>query len=418
MTVLLKSAKIICPNNTAFHNKTKDILIENGIIAQIADRIEKPNVKTIQLDNLHVSAGWFDSSVSFGEPGHEDRETIKNGLQTAAKSGFTDVIVNPNTTPVIDSNADISFLKSAANGNKTRLHPSGALTMKSEGIDLAELFDMKNAGAVAFNDYQKPIKNANLLKIALLYTQSFDGLVYSFPQDNSIATNGVMNEGDIAAQIGLKGIPAMAEELQVVRDLSILEYTGGKLHIPTISTAGAVKLIKEAKKKGLDVSCSVAVHNLFFTDEKLKEFDTSYKVLPPLRTKIDVKALIKGLDDETIDFVTSDHNPIDIEHKKVEFEYALYGSIGLESFFGALNRLVGTEKAIYLLTKGRKRFGIQEPELKEGSTASLTLFNPEMSYIFNKEHIYSSSANSVFLTASLKGIVYGIFSNNQLLLNQ
>src|SRR5690554_6122134 len=417
MNVLIKSATIVDPKSD-FHNQTCDILIEKGIISQISEQIKNPDkVKEISLDNLHVSQGWFDSSVSFGEPGYEERETIANGLETAARSGFTDVAVNPNTNPVIDSYADISFLRGKAKGNAVNLYPIGALTKNSDGEDLAELFDMKNAGAIAFYDYQKPVRNPNLMKLALQYASNFGGLIYSFPQESKISGLGVMNENVMSTSLGLKGNPTIAEELQIVRDLFLLEYTGGKLHIPTISSAKSVELIRNAKAKKLDVSCSVAIHNLILTDDVLKTFDTRFKVASPLRTQSDSDALIEGLKDGTIDMVTSDHNPIDIEHKKIEFDYAKYGTIGLESAFGALHTAFTMKKTIDLLTKGRERFGIESAPIGIGSEAKLTFFNPIENHQFDKEMILSTSTNAIFENYSLKGKVYGVFSNNQMVLN-
>ena len=414
MNILLKSAKIICPENKELHLKKRDILIKKGIIEKIGAAVEAPsNIKVLDKKNLHVSLGWFDSSVSFGEPGFEERETIANGLFTAGKSGFTDIILNPNTNPVPDTSSDVVFLKERGLGKVTKIYPLGTLTKNADGVDLAELFDMKNAGAVAFFDFKKQISNPNLLKIALLYAQNFDGLVYSFPQNGNIKGNGVAHEGEVSTKLGLKGIPALSEELQIARDLFILEYTGGKLHIPTISSAGSVKLIAEAKKKRLDVTCSVAVHNLFFSDETLKDFDTHFKVSPPLRTKSDSKALIKGLKNGTIDFVTSDHIPMDIEHKRVEFDNAKSGSIGLESAFGALNTIFELEETVSFLTKGRSRYQVETPELKEGCKACLTLFNPDGEYTFETTDILSTSKNSMFLGSELKGKVYGIINNDQ-----
>ncbi|MGS2726080.1 dihydroorotase [Psychroserpens sp. BH13MA-6] len=413
MNVLVKSATIVDPKSD-FHNQTVDILIEKGVISKISKRLSNPkNFKEIRKDNLHVSQGWFDSSVSFGEPGYEERETIANGLETAAKSGFTEVAVNANTFPVIDSHADISFLKSQANKHIVNLNPIGALTKNSDGLELAELYDMKSAGAVAFYDYQSPITNPNLMKLALQYASNFGGLVCSFPQESRISGLGVMNEHIASTSLGLKGNPALAEELQIARDLFILEYTEGKLHIPTISTAKSVALIREAKRKKLDVTCSVAIHNVMFSDDSLKTFDTNYKVLPPLRTQQDIDALIEGLKDGTIDMVTSDHNPMDIEHKKIEFDHASYGTIGLESAFGALNSIFTVKKTIELLTRGKERFGIEPSTIREGQKANLTLFNPNGNHIFTEEDILSTSKNAIFKGYELKGYVYGVIANNQ-----
>ena len=417
MNALIKSATIVDPKSD-FHNQTLDILIEKGTITQIAKQISNPkNFEEIKLDHLHVSQGWFDSSVCFGEPGYEERETIENGLKTAALSGFTAVAVNPNTHPVIDTNADISFLKGKAAGNAVNLYPIGALTKSSQGEDLAELFDMKNAGAVAFYDYQKPVGNPNLMKLALQYSSNFDGLIISFPQESKISGSGVMNENKTSTLLGLKGNPTLAEELQISRDLFLLEYASGRLHIPTISTAKSVELIRKAKQNKLNVTCSVAIHNLLFTDETLATFNTNFKVLPPLRSQTDIDALIEGLKDGTIDMVTSDHNPIDIEHKKIEFDFAKYGTIGLETAFGALLSCFTLKKTIELLTKGKERFGITSTPINVGNKAHLSLFNPNEAYTFTKEHIISTSKNSLFENFHLKGKVYGIISNNQMVLN-
>ena len=294
MTTLLKSATII-DTSSPYHYQTKDILIVNGKISEIATSIQQePSYKTIKLDNLHVSCGWFDTSVSFGEPGYEERETINKGLEVASKSGFTAVAVNANTNPVIDSKSDVEFLINKATNSATNLFPIGALTKGSKGIDMAELFDMQQSGAIAFGDYNKSITNDNLMKLALLYAQNFDALILSFPQNNSIAGEGIVNEGINSTRLGIKGSAALAEHMQIARDLYLLEYTGGKLHIPTISSASSVQLIKEAKKKGLQVSCSVSAHHLTLVDNELDFFDSKVRVTPPLRTKTDAKALIEG----------------------------------------------------------------------------------------------------------------------------
>ena len=416
MKLIIRDAKII-DSKSPFHNKTLDLLIVDGFIKTIgASLSNSENIEEIKLENLHVSQGWFDSSVSFGEPGFEDRETIANGLNVAAKSGFTAIALQPNSFPIIDNQSHVNFVKNKATGFATQLYPIGALTKESAGKDMAELYDMQKAGAVAFGNYNKNLSNANLLKIALQYVQDFDGLIIAFSQDENIKGNGVANEGIVSTRLGLKGIPNLAEELQIARNLFLLEYTGGKLHIPTVSTKKSVQLIKEAKANGLNVSCSAAVHHLVLTDEKLEEFDTRYKVSPPLRTDTDRKALLKGIKDGTIDMITSDHNPIDIEHKKMEFDGAKNGTIGLESAFGALMTVLPLETVIEKLTAGKETFGIENQTINEDSKANITLFNPEPKSIFTKASILSKSKNSAFLDAKLQGKVYGIVNQDQLIL--
>lgn len=412
MNIILKTAKVIDPASP-FHNQTVDIQIENGVITNIANQIDNNEFEQVKYDNLHISQGWFDSSVCLGEPGFEERENIAHGLEVAAKSGFTQVAVEPNTHPIVDSQSIVSFIKQKAFGQTTELFPIGALTMKSEGNDLAELFDMKNAGAIAFGDYKKSIQNANVLKIALQYVQDFDGLVIAFSQDNSIKGKGVANEGVESTKLGLKGIPTLAEEVQIARNLFLLEYTGGKIHFPTISTAKSVELIKEAKLKGLNVTCSTAVHLLTMTDEKLNDFDTRFKVLPPLRDEANRQALINGVLDGTIDCITSEHNPLDIEHKKLEFNSASNGTIGLESAFAALNTVLPIEVVIAKLTAARTIFKIEEQPIAVGNKVNLTLFNPKKEYIFTKEDILSKSKNSAFLNHAMNGEVYGVINGDR-----
>ena len=416
MNLIIRNATVIDPNGV-HHNQKTDLKIVGKTIAKIGLNLpSEKDFEEISLENLHISNGWFESSVSLGEPGFEDRETIANGLSVAAKSGFTTIALQPNSFPVIDNQSQVRFVKEKARDNAVNLFPIGALTKGSEGNDLAELFDMKNAGAVAFGDYGKNITNANLLKIGLQYVQDFDGLVIAFSQDEKIKGNGVAHEGIVSTRLGLKGIPSLAEELVIARNLFLLEYTGGKLHIPTISTAKSVELIKDAKAKGLHVSCSVAVHHLVLTDEKLREFDTRLKVSPPLRDEKTRKELIQGVLDGTIDMITSDHNPIDIEHKKMEFDLAKNGTIGLESAFGTLLNVLPLDVIISKLSNGKGTFGIENSAIKEGAAADLTFFNPNLEWTFEKENILSKSKNSAFLGEKMIGKVYGIYNNGKLVL--
>jgi len=416
MNLVIRKAKIIDPKSP-FHNQTVDVKITNGVIDAIGNSVSNDaNYQEFQHEGLHLSQGWFDSSVSLGEPGFEDRETIANGLIVAAKSGFTGIALQPNANPIIDNQSQVHFVKQKAADSATNLYPIGALTKNSEGKDLAELYDMKNAGAVAFGDYSKSLSNANLLKIGLQYVQDFDGLVIAFAQDENIKGNGVVNEGVVSTRLGLKGIPNLAEELIIARNLFLLEYTGGKLHIPTVSTAKSVALIKEAKAKGLAVTCSVAVHHLVLTDEKLDGFDTRYKVSPPLRTEADRQALLAGVSDNTIDCITSDHNPIDIEHKKMVFDLAKNGTIGLESAFGALLPVLPLEKVIEKLTSGKIILNIEKQVVDINSKANLTLFEIDSKWTYSKETILSKSKNSAFLGQPMQGKALGIYNNGKLVL--
>lgn len=416
MKIIIKAATII-DAASPFNNKKIDLLIEDGIISNMAESIENDsNIEEITLEDLHISSGWFDSSVSFGEPGFEDRETISNGLLVAAKSGFTAVALQPNSTPIIDNQSQVSFVKNRTIASATDLYPIGAFTKASEGKDLAELFDMKNAGAIAFGDYNKSISNSLLFKIGLQYVQDFDGLIIAFCEDKNLRGAGIANEGIISTQLGMKGIPNLAEEVDLAKNLFILEYTGGKLHIPTISTAKSVELIREAKSKGLKVTCSVSVHHLTLTDEKLQTFDTRFKVSPPLRAESDRKALIEAVLDGTIDIITSDHNPIDIEHKKMEFDMAMNGTIGLESAFVALQTILPTEVIVEKLNAGKEIFGIKSSKIEKGAKANLTLFTPRGKSTFSKQDILSKSKNSAFLGFETQGKVYGILNNAQLII--
>jgi dihydroorotase len=416
MNLVIRKAKIIDPKSP-FHNQTVDVKITNGVIDAIGNSVRNDaNYQEFQHEGLHLSQGWFDTSVSLGEPGFEDRETIANGLIVAAKSGFSGIALQPNSSPIIDNQSQVHFVKQKAANAATNLYPIGALTKNSEGKDLAELYDMKNAGAVAFGDYGKSLSNANLLKIGLQYVQDFDGLVIAFAQDENIKGNGVVNEGVVSTRLGLKGIPNLAEELIIARNLFLLEYTGGRLHIPTVSTAQSVALIREAKAKGLKVTCSVAVHHLVLTDETLDGFDTRYKVSPPLRTEADRQALLAGVLDNTIDCITSDHNPMDIEHKKMEFDLAKNGTIGLESAFGALLTVLPLEKVVEKLTSGNTILNFERQVVDINSKANLSLFEVDSNWTFSKEAILSKSKNSAFLGQPMQGKVIGIYNNGKLVL--
>ena len=412
MKILLQKATLI-DSKQAFHYSTKDILITNGIITAIEDEIIDETAEIISYPNLHISRGWFDSSVCFGEPGYEERETLENGLKTAGLSGFTQIAINPNTNPIADNQSTVCYLKNAGNKTATQILPIASFSKNQEGKRVTELYDLKQNGAVAFGDYKKAIKNAELLKIALQYAQRFDGLLISHPTDTSIGSQGGVHEGDVSTRIGLSGTPTLSEILQIQRDLAVLEYSGGKLHIPFLSSAAAVELIRKAKKQGQQISCSVALANLVFTEEELSDFNTHFKLDPPLRTDADRTALRQGVIDGTIDMVTSNHEPLNVELKHLEFEYAATGTIGLEAMFGVLCTLFPLEKVIVILTKGKTRFGIENQAIEVGQQANLSLFNPSGNGTLKEEQILSSSKNCAFLNSPTQGTVYGTINNTQ-----
>ncbi len=417
MKILLKNATILNPQSP-FHSSRQDLLIVDGLIVEIADKITADKTtQTYTFENLHLSSGWFDSGVSFGEPGYEERETLSNGLAVAAKSGFTKILLNSNTNPVPDSRSNINHLIKIAEGSTTSMFPIGALTVGSKGEQMASLYDMFAHGAIAFGDHKKAIEKGNLLKIALQYCQSFDATVISYPQNTELAGNGVMHEGITSTRIGMKGIPYMAESVQISRDLEILKYTGGKLHLPNISTEVGLEMIRKAKNQGLHISCSVGLPHLIFDDTELEHFDTHFKIFPPIRSKTDQQALRAGLLDGSIDMISSMHEPMNIEFKKLEFENAAPGSLGLESCFGMLNKVFPLDKVLIFLTRGAKYFGIPTPNINVGELADLTLFDPEKSYRFAENDLKSTSKNSAYLGQELHGKVLGSFNNGVLTLN-
>ncbi|MDC1010421.1 dihydroorotase, partial [Flavobacteriaceae bacterium] len=383
----------------------------------IADSIDSKAKLVLDFKNLHVSRGWLDTSVSFGEPGYEERETLSNGLNTAASSGFTSILLNPDCNPLVDSHSAVEFLKKKSSNTTTKIYPVANLTSNSNGKDLASLYDMKLAGAVAYGDYKKTINDSSILKIALEYTKTFGGRVISFCQDEFLSQNGVINESIVSTELGLKGIPDISESINIYRDIQILGYTNGKLHIPYVNTKRGVELIRDAKKRKLDITASTSLAHLIFSDKDINEFNTNLKLNPPLRSEIDCKSVKEGLIDGTIDYLTSMHEPLDLDNKKVVFDLATPGSIGLESVFGNMCNNFTLEKTIDILTRNKSIFQIEDHPIEKGSYADLTLFNPDISYEFSNEHILSTSKNCAYLGTKLKGIVYGSINNNNSTLN-
>ena len=430
MKVLIKQAKIIS-SSSPFNRQIKDILITDGVITQIADTISDKADQVIERKNLCASIGWMDVFSNFADPGFEYKETLETGAKAAAAGGFTDVMVIPNTNPAVHNKAQVEYITQKSKSLAVNIYPIGAITKNIAGTDLAEMYDMHQSGALAFSDGTNSSQSSGVLLKALQYVKSFNGTVIQIPDDKSIGSNGLMNEGIISTQIGLPGKPAIAEELMVARDIKLARYSDSKIHFTGISSAKSLEYIKRAKEGGINVSCSVCPQHLYFTDENLKEYDTNLKLNPPIRTDTDRLALLKGIADGTVDCIASHHFPQNKDGKMCEFEFAKEGMIGLESLFGVLGELeIGTlpadrqgwesgiEQLIEILSVNpRKIFGIEIPKIQEGEIACLTLFNADEEYIFDISMIKSKSKNSAFLGKKLKGKVIGIINKGKIELN-
>jgi len=424
MKILIKSAKII-DINSIHHNKIMDILIINGNIEKIAKSI-KSSPKSIangseiefSAKDLHISPGWFDLHANFSEPGNEQRETIESGSNAAIKGGFTGVMVMPNTTPKIDNKGMIEYIYNINKNNIVDIYPAGNLTKNQEGNEIVEIYDMKQAGCFAFTDDKHSIKRSDVLKVAMLYSKDCNALIMNYPNENCISNNGKMNEGETSTKLGLKGIPSLAEEMMVDRDISLCEYTNSRFHLSYLSTKKSAEKLKKAKNKGMNITADVCLYNLFLTDESLNDFDTRYKVMPPLRTNKDNKALIKALKDGTIDIISTDHSPQDQENKKIEFENAENGIIGLESAFGLIGKYLLPHLDISQIIEKiainpRKILDIDDATISEGKQANITLFNPKIEWEFTTNDIKSKSKNTPFFGEKLKGKALAIFNNGK-----
>ena len=414
MNLLIKSATIIDPNSP-FNQQTADLLLEKGIITRIAPEIET-DAEVFEADGKFVSPGFFDLNCNIGELGLETKEDLYTGTKAAAAGGFTGIALMPNTVPPVHSKAEIEYLLNRAQKNLVDVYPLGAISHKREGKDLAEMYDMYLSGARAFTDGNRPVQDAGLMERALLYAQGFDALVFSYPEDTAIAGKAKINEGEISTLLGMKGIPSLAEELMIARDLYLAEYTVSKIHFSTISTARSVELIREAKRKGIEVTCDVAAHHLILTDEALTGFDSLYKVKPPLRTQDDVAALIEGLRDGTIDAIVSQHTPHEIEFKDVEFEVAEYGMIGLQTAFPlSLKAGLDIDMVIQKLAIcPREILNIEASVITEGQPANLVVFDPRAEWEYNSKNNRSKSANSPFMGQQLTGKILLTCNNNYL----
>ena len=419
MKLLIKQARVVDPHSP-FNGQLADIFIENGVIIQLSTAISAIVDKEINIEGLHVSPGWVDVFANFADPGYEFKETLETGATAAAAGGYTDVFVLPNTNPVIHNKSGVEYIVQKSKSLPVNVHPIGAITKNTEGKELAEMYDMKASGAIAFSDGINCIQSAGLLVKALQYVKAIDGILIQLPDDKSINPHGLMNEGIISTQLGLPGKPAMAEELIVARDIKLARYAGSKLHFTGVSTKKSVAYIKRGKQSGMAISCSVTPYHLYFCDEDLQEYDTNLKVNPPLRNKEDREALHHAITDGTIDCIASHHLPHEYDSKVIEFEYAKFGMISLETAYSVLCTslpAIQSEKWVELLSiNPRRLFGLEPATIQEGNKASLTLFEPGKKWTVTKQDLKSKSTNSPFIGKPLTGKVTGIINGNNVLL--
>lgn len=415
MSVLITEVKIIDPGST-HHGKRKNILIQKGQIEYIGKDLPKAK-EVIHGKGCLLSVGWFDMKANFCDPGLEFKEDLISGRNAAAAGGFTGVALIPNTEPTIQSKADVEYLRRSNSNNLVQIYPIAAITKGCKGEELTEMLDMEASGAVAFSDGNRPLWNTDILLKSLQYVQKFNGLIIDRPQDRWLSLFGTMNEGVTSALTGMKGIPNLAEDLSVSRNLDVLRYSGGRLHLSNISTAGAVDLIRKAKKEGLNLTCDVAAHQLVYDDTAVEDFDTNFKVDPPFRTKKDIKALIRGLKDGTIDAVVSAHEPQDVESKKLEFDNAESGIASIQTVLSFLS-MIGEDISLETLlpkVSSRPREILNLPKLSiiEGEKANLTLIDPKAKWKYDVLEHQSKSHNTPLLDKEIQGKVMAVFNNDQ-----
>jgi dihydroorotase len=420
MQLLIKNTTLTDPNSP-LNGKQQDILIDNGFIKAIANpgSMEANGAEILDGTGTHTTPGFMDMRAQFADPGYEHREDILSGCKTAAAGGFTGVAVLPSTWPAVHSKSEVEYVLNKAKGQATSVYPMGCVTHNREGNELAELYDMHTAGAIAFTDGNKTITDSGLMHRALLYAKGFNGLLCVHPEDASMAQGGQMNEGTSSTHLGMKGIPNLAELLMVKRDIELARYNNTKVHFSHISTAEAVDLIRNAKADGLQITADVAIANLIWDDTALDEYETNYKLTPPLRTKTDIDALIKGLKDGTIDAICTDHNPQDAESKVVEYEYASNGMLGLQTFLPLalqLQNKLGWDVLVNAITANpRKILGLPAATIAEGQLANLTVFNSTEKWVYNKASNRSKSVNSPLWNTEMTGKILLTTNNNIIL---
>lgn len=421
MKILIRQARIVDPSSS--HNgQVSDVFIDNGVIQSIGSfKSSIQPDKIVDIEGIHLSPGWVDVFANFADPGFEFKETLESGAAAAAAGGFTDVFILPNTQPAIHSKSTVEYIIQRSRSLPVTIHPIGAITRNAEGKELAEMYDMRASGAIAFSDGINPVQSSGLLVKALQYVKAFDGVIIQIPDDKSMNPQGLMNEGIMSTQLGLPGKAAMSEELTILRDIELSKYAESKIHFTAVSTKSSADHIRRAKGNGLQVTCSVTPYHLLLTEEDLHSYDTNLKVNPPLRTKDDRTALQNNVSDGIIDCIASHHFPHEYDSKVLEFEYAKFGMISLETAFAVFNTSMPSlakEKLVDIFSNNARRiFGLNPAAISEGSKACITLFNPDTQWTVSEKDIRSKSKNSPFIGKVLKGRVIGIVNDDNVHLN-
>ncbi len=423
MKIVLRKVRIINPDQNL--DEINDILIENGKIVKIGNLSNEDfsSSEIFDFEGKICVPGLFDMHVHLREPGREDTETIQTGSNAAAVGGFTGIACMPNTKPAIDSAEVVNFIKKKSEKHLVDVYPIGAVSKERKGEHLAPIAELVTTGAVGFSDDGVAVKTASLLRNALEYLKMYDLPIIEHCEDESMA-GGAMNEGNVSTLLGLPSIPTVAEDLTVMRDIAVAEYVGGKVHIAHISSKKAVQLVREAKEKGIKVTAEVTPHHFTLTDESLINYDSNYKMNPPLRSEEDVKAVIEGLKDGTIDCIASDHAPHSVEEKEAEFIYAPNGILGLETQLGlALSELVHKNHIAInqliekLSINPRKILNLPVPQIKVGEIANLTIFDPDEIWTVDIKKFKSKSKNSPFDKRLMTGKSIAVINNSKMFFN-
>jgi dihydroorotase len=420
MTWLFKNVTLVDRSYPSTTDKV-DVLISEGIIRKIGVNLLAPDAKVIAMEDLHVSIGWMDIGASHGDPGEEHRESLSSLRATAAAGGFTALAPWPDTHPRVDNKAAIHYLTQLNQQEAVEIFPIASLSEKGEGKEMAELMDLHKAGAIGFSDGIKPIDNAGLFYRALKYMNGFDGICIHFPMDFNLAVDGQIHEGRISALLGLPGIPDVAEDLMIQRDLSLLDYADGKLLLWGLSSKAGVNRLQKSDRLNQSLFASVPIFNLVYSENDLESFDVNFKMMPPLRTENDKMALKEAVLDGTIQIISSNHLPWESEHKKLEFPYASFGSISLQHLFQMLRthffELPLINIVDILACHSRRIFKVDIPVIQEGAKANLTFFLPNAKAVIQKDDNTSLSENSPLWNEIMTGKIVGVFNNGKLVLN-